>query len=154
MVKGGTGIGGGTSHPDYAALELPDDEPFTEWSWQHRRAYVFNEWVGAGTHGLLNKSALADQFDVSRHTIYSDLDAVAEFVDQHLGDRHGAETVNVYKKAVRELLSEGDYKDAARVQSMMGDWLERRGAVDKEPEKVEVDHGVGEEDLEFLDEVF
>jgi len=147
-----------TTHPEYAARDLPEDEPYEEWGWRDRRAYVMREWMDAGTHRLLNKTNLAKQFGVSRNTIYDDLDAVAEHVESNLGDKHGTETVNVYKRAVQELLDEEEYKKAAQVQDMMGDWLERRGAVEKEPEKHAVARqdasDVDEEDLDFLDEVF
>lgn len=151
---------GNTEHPDYAALDLPDDKPYPEWGWQKRRAYIYGEWMDAGTHRLLNKSALAEQFDVSRNTIYKDLDSVAEFVDQNLGEHHGAETVGVLKRAVQELMDEGEYARAAKVQTQMGDWLERRGAIEKEPDRMEAKVAsadaseVDEDDLEFLDEVF
>jgi len=147
-----------TGHPDYAGRDLPDSEPYEEWGWRDRRAYIYREWMDAGTHRLVNKSALAEQFGVSRNTIYKDLDRIAGFVDDNLGEHHGAETVGVYKRAVQELLSEGKYKQAAQVQDMMGDWLERRGKVDKEPERHAIATAdaadVDEEDMDFLDEVF
>jgi len=147
-----------TGHPDYAGRDLPDSEPYEEWGWRDRRAYIYREWMDAGTHRLVNKSALAEQFGVSRNTIYKDLDRIAGFVDDNLGEHHGAETVGVYKRAVEELLSEGEYKQAAQVQDMMGDWLERRGKVDKEPERHAIATAdaadVDEEDMDFLDEVF
>lgn len=140
--------------PDYLAMDLPDDVPKKEWDYPERRACICREWFDAGSEGLLNKSRLARDFDVSRDTIYADLDAIAGFVEENLGDKHGAQTVAVFKRAVDELLDEGEFQKAARVQNMMSDWLERRGAIDKEADAVEVDHGVDDATEEMLDELF
>lgn len=153
-------ITGNTHHPDYGARDLPDtdDEPYEEWHAYDRRTYVLDRWTDVGTHRLLNKSRLAEQFGVSRDTIYNDIDAVAEHVDRSLGKQHGAETVNILKRAVAELLDEGEYKKAAKLQLDFGQWLADRGAIDKEPERHEVATAdasdVDEDAYEFLDEVF
>lgn len=142
--------------PDYGAIEMPDPDevPHEEWTYAQRRAYIYAEWLDRGTHQLINKSQVARMFDVTRDTIYNDMDHVAQFVDENMGRHHGAESTATFKAAVRELLNEGEYKDAAQVQNMLSDWLERRGAIDKEPDRAEVDVGMGDEDLEWLNEVF
>jgi len=149
--------GSGRNQPDYEALDTPDpqEEPYPEWSWAERRAYIFREWMDAGAHQLMDKSALARRFDVSRDTIYNDLDRIAGFVEESMGDRHGAETVATFQKAVKELLDEGKYKKAAEVQNMTSDWLERRGAIDRDEQshpKVEAD--LDEETVEMLEGLF
>lgn len=140
--------------PDYLAMDLPEDEPMEDWGYEHRRAYICREWFDAGSEGLLNKSRLSRQFGVSRDTVYADLDAIAGFVEENLGDKHGAQTVTVFRRAVNELLDEGEFQKAARVQNMMSDWLERRGAIDKEADEVDLNHGVDEGTMDFLDDVF
>lgn len=139
-MTGDEGNAKGQGQPDYGAIDTPDpaEKPHADWTYAERRAYIYSEWLDRGTHQLLNKSQLARQFDVRRNTIYNDLDAIAEFVEENMARHHGAETTATFKRAVAELLDEGEYKDAAQVQNMMSDWLERRGAIDKEPERKEV----------------
>lgn len=124
--------------PDYAALDLPEDKPKPEWHYSRRKAYIYRELMDRGHHRLLNKTELAAEFDVTRQTIYRDLDAIAEYVEATMAKNHASETVQVFQRCVQELLDEGEYKKAADVQSQFGEWLERRGAIDTEPEKHEV----------------
>lgn len=159
MTDGGNAKGQG--EPDYAAIDLPDptERPHEDWTYAERRAYIYREWLDRGSHQLLNKSQLARQFDVMRKVIYNDLDKIANFVEENMARHHGAQSTAVFQRAVSELLDEGEYKQAAQVQDMMSDWLERRGAIDKEAEKHKVaraDAGdeLDDEDLEFLEEVF
>lgn len=156
----GNDKGNTLDQPDYGAYPLPDDEPKEDWGWRARRAYIFREWVDVGSERGLNKSQLARDFDVKRDTIYKDLDRIAQQVEDNLGQRHEAESVNVFRKAVDELLDEGEYAKAARVQSNFSEWLENRGAIDKEPEQVDArvqrmdPSDLDEEDIEFLEGVF
>lgn len=141
--------------PDYAALDLPEDKPKSEWSWQHRRAYVYQRIMDEGHHSLLNKTDLSAKFEVTRKTIYSDIDKIAEYItDEFNPTRHKSQTVAVFEKAVRELLDEGRYKDAAKVRAQFDEWRENRGDLDKEATELDVNHSVDEDDLEFLDDVF
>jgi len=142
---------GNTAEANFAAVDLPCDDgqeskPKPEWTYHERRAYIFRRWMDEGSHKLLNKSELARDFDVTRVIIYRDLDRVADSVEERLAESHGAQTKAVFEKAVAALLNQGDYKKAAKVQDMMGDWLERRGEIHKEPERIEA-RQVGGEDL-------
>jgi len=156
-------MGENGGHPDYGAVELPDpgEEPHEEWSYIERRAYLYREWLDLGTEQLINKSQIADQFGVSRDTIYKDLNRIEGFVRENLGSRHGAETAAVFKKAVKELIMRERYEKAARLQSEFSGFLEDRGAIDKEPDRLEAKtvsadaaDDLDEEDLEFLEEAF
>ncbi len=150
---------GGKDEPDYAAIDLPDpdEEPHSEWHWSKRRAYIYREWLDHGTHQLLNKSQLARQFDVKRDTIYKDLDRIASFVEENMARHHGAESTQVFQRVVAELLDAEEWEKAAKVQNTMSDWLERRGAIDKEPDRVEKRvqaMDIDEADMDFVDDVF
>ena len=159
MAKGNSNS---KEEPDYAALDLPDPDevPHDEWHWTKRRAYLYREWLDHGTHQLLNKTQLAKQFDVTRNTIYNDLDKIAEFVEQNMARHHGAETTAVFQRVVSELIDDEEWEKAAKVQNTMSDWLERRGAIDKEPDKQQIAAEVrdsadlDEEDADWVNEVF
>lgn len=143
-----------SDHPDYASFELPEDTPKDEWAWQHRRAYIYRQLIDRGHHQLLNKTDLATEFGVTRKTIYDDLDKIAEYIDQEMATNHRSETVAVFQKAVKELLDEGEYAQAAKVQSQFSQWLAGQGEIDTEPQTVRVEHSVDDEQLDFLNEVF
>jgi hypothetical protein len=140
-------------HPDYASLDLPDHKEKADWEWQHRRAYVYQELIEAGHHTLVNKKALAEKFDVTRKTIYADIDKISEYMVQQIDTTwEKSQSMLVYERAIAELMDRGDFKEAAKVRKMFDEWLEDRGELDKEPERVE--HSVDDEDLEFLEDVF
>lgn len=140
-------------HPDYASLDLPDHKPKEDWEWQHRRSYVYRRLLEAGHHTLLNKRALSEKFDCTRKTIYNDLDKISEYMVNQIDTQwEKSQSMLVYERAIAELMDRGDFKEAAKVRKMFDEWLENRGEMDKEPERVE--HSVNEDDLEFLDEVF
>ena len=123
---------------DLEKVPLPDD--LTECNKQQRRAYVYKRIREEGHPSLIDKVKISNETDVSRRQVYYDLDAVAEFVDEHIaGDVHTGHNYTVFEKAKRELMRRGDWKGAVEVLQDEAEWLERRGAIDKEPDEVDVE---------------
>lgn len=126
-----------TESPDYERVEIRD-VPTSEYTQTERRAYIYRRLIAAGHHTRLNKTELAETLDVSRPTIYGDLDAIAEQIEERLGVHHKSETVAVFQKCIKELIDEGEWEKAAKTQNMMSEWLEKRGKLSKEPERHEI----------------
>lgn len=121
---------------DYREIEIPDDP--LEMNTQQRRAYIYERVKDLGHPQLIDKEQYANKFDVSRRQIYYDLDAIAEFVEEHIGEDHVMKGASVFDKAVRELVAEGQWEEAAKVLKDEAEWLEKRGAIDKEAEEHEI----------------
>lgn len=121
---------------DYREVPIPDD--LTECSTVQRRTYLWKRVNEEGHHSLLDKEAEAERLDISLRMVYYDMEAVREYITETLGRHHVAENVSVFEKAKKESLRQGDWKGAVEVLKKEAEWLEDRGAVDKEEEQVEV----------------
>jgi len=126
------------SGDDLTKVPLPDD--LTECNTQQRRAYIYKRVHEEGHPSLIDKVKISKELDISRRQVYYDLDVIAEFVDEHvLGGTHTGHNYTVFEKAKRELMRQGDWKGAVEVLQEEAEWLERRGAIDKEPDEVDVE---------------
>lgn len=121
---------------DLMEVPLPDD--LSDCNTQQRRRYIYERLMDEGHQSLLDKNNLSKKLDVSLRQIYYDLDAVAEYVEETAGTHHVGRNMSVFEKAKREALREGDWKAATEILEKEAEWLENRGAIDKEPEKQEI----------------
>ena len=109
--------------------------------WRLRRADLLQRIMDAGGWAMLNISELARTYDVDRSTLYSDKEALAEYVDGELGGHETLDGEALYGRAVRDLLedaealrSQGDRqaaakvtKEAARVFTWQSEWRKAEG---------------------------
>lgn len=121
---------------DYREIPVPED--ITECNTIQRRAYLWERINEQGHPSLLNKTDEAERLDVSRRMVYYDLEAIREFVEATIGERHLGDNASVFEKAKRECLDEGDWKGAVEIVREEAEWLEDRGVIDKEEDQVEV----------------
>lgn len=125
---------------DYWALEPPDQTPETQYSPEERRADILKKLVQGGTPNSLNQSKTAKVYGVSQPTISKDVAKLAEFVGQNLGRNVSLTVQTLFEKTVADLRAEGEYKAAWDVAMEWSDWLADVGAIDYEPDRVEVGH--------------
>lgn len=128
-----------TDHPNYRAIHVPEGKRNgheEELTYAERRAYILERLEDAGSPRLLNKSELARTFDVSRQTIYNDLEALAEWSDGGLGERETLEGEALFWRSIDQLLedaealrNQGEHaqaakaeKEAARVFRWCSEW--------------------------------
>lgn len=122
---------------DYRLIEVPDD--LTECSTKERRAYLWQRIQEHGHPGLLDKDEESRKLDITRRQVYYDLDAISQFVEKELvPENHVGQNMSVFEKAKREALREGDWDGAVDILRKQAEWLENRGALDKESSEVEV----------------
>lgn len=130
---------------DYGAVSPPEDTDPAEYHYTHRRAELLEEVLEHGTPAAINQYDAAERYDVNQSTISRDLDVLAEYMAEHLGDRALLESEAVYSRAVEGLLEaaeDGDwraYKAAADVIAKRNEWLGDVGAQHREPDRSEVD---------------
>lgn len=139
---------------DIDEILLPEDKPREDYDRRERWKYLLDRVRSLGHPGMLDKSKEADRLGVSRRQIYYDLQDVAAYVNEHLGEYHSFEARSVFDKAVRESLAEGDWKGAVSILKDEAEWLEARGEIDKEPDRVEMDHNVDDQVEDMLNDVF
>ena len=129
-----------SNEPNYRATNLPEDKPPSEYTYVERRAEILSLIEEAGHPRAISQTRLADRYDVSQGQISQDIDRLRTYINENIDeDAVDAITETVYQKSIKELVSNGDYKDAVKAVESWNDWLMKRGKVDKEPDKHEVD---------------
>lgn len=114
-----------TGSPDYASVEIPAERP-EEYSYVERRAEILQQVLEVGHPRALNQTELAERYGVSQQQISKDLDRLAEHVSATLGERRDLVTEAVMHRCIRELLTEGEWRDAARTVKDWNEWLYER----------------------------
>jgi hypothetical protein len=105
-----------------------------------RRAVLLDRILDAGHPRALDATQedLADEFGVSQSTISDDVQILLEWMGDNLTRDSFALMDMVYRSSVRNLMEDGEYRDAARTVS---DWIETLadiGAVDRVPDRVDL----------------
>ena len=114
----------GREATDYAAVEVPTKPP-EEFTYQERRADLLRQIRDLGHPSMINQTEAADRYGVSQAQISKDLTRLAASVREHVVDRdRRAFTVDtVVRRAIRGLLEEGDYRQAAKTAMEWDEWL-------------------------------
>ena len=129
-----------SNQPDYRAVNVPTDKPPSEYTYVERRAETLQLIEQAGHPRAINQSRLAERYGVSQGQISQDVDRLRSYiVDTIDSDTVDGITETVYQKAIKELMDNGDYKDAVKAVESWNSWLMDRGKVEKEPDKHEVE---------------
>jgi hypothetical protein len=110
---------------DYRSIDVPDDEEPENYHYTARRAELLDHVERAGHPQLVNGARLARRYGCSRQNIYNDLDVLAEYVDETLGDRRVLTTNAVIQRCVAGLLENEEYRKAARTQLEFSEWIDR-----------------------------
>lgn len=125
-----------SGEPDYESVHVKAGLRPEEYGWRQRRADLLRRIKEAGGVAMLNKSELAREYDVARSTLYNDLERLAEYADESLGERESLDGEALYGRALRKLLSDADAlrqqgkhakaasveKEAARVFKWQSEW--------------------------------
>lgn len=124
---------------DYNTINPDEDKPTVDYHYTERRAEILRLIFKVGTPKRLDTKQLSDRYGVTRRTIYHDFDALAEFIEESLGTKATARTQALYERVIDELLSDGDWRAAWQTTMEWNQWLVDRGALDKVPERTELD---------------
>ena len=131
---------------DYRRVEVPAETPPEEFSYTERRAALLARIEEEGQPWTLNKSALGRKYGVSHTTIANDFEALGAHIAQTLGDDHALATNAVLRRCIRGLLAEERWAEAARITLRHEEWLMDIGAVERAPEKQELDATINPRD--------
>ncbi|SDG45587.1 DeoR/GlpR family DNA-binding transcription regulator [Halorientalis regularis] len=114
-----------TQQPDYESLELPTKPP-SEYSWRERRKELLQLVKQAGHPDALNQTELAERYGVSQQQISKDLDRLAEYASDTLGQRRDLVSEAVFHRAMEGLMEQEEYRKAARTVADWNEWLDHR----------------------------
>lgn len=111
------------NQPDYESVQILAKPP-SEYSYVQRRADLLDQIYDLGHPSMIHQGEAADRYGVSQSQISKDLKRLAEHVDTELGARRGLATDAVFQRAIRGLLEEGEYRDAARTVKDWNEWID------------------------------
>jgi len=115
-----------TDRIDYRTIEVPPDKPAEDYTFAERRADILHRIEDAGHPGLVNGAELARQYGVTRQSVYNDFDVLADYVKATVGDRVDLTINSVFRRAIRGLLEQKEYRAAAKTAADYGDWVRDR----------------------------
>lgn len=134
-----------------AEVTIPCDISPEEAYRPERCAYFYRLVQERGVPDLIDKGEMAELFDISRERVAQDFrNVVTPQITQEISADHRMVSQTVYRKALRELLENGEYAEATKVVDRWNEWLSERGEAETAPEKIEL----STEDEEMLDELF
>jgi len=134
---------------DYRSVSIPDDKDKEEYSPYERRAELYRRVRESGFGGLDTYSSLADEFGVSSSQINKDInDELRPFiVEVEFNQKQVKSSVASAMERAMELAQEsGDADDIRKVAKDYMKIMQSVGAVEEEPDKVEVDADVNVSD--------
>ena len=127
----------GSTNYDHIVID-PDEDP-KDYHYTHRRAEIWELIQYHGTPRQLDTEQLAERYGISRKMVYNDIDAIGEWVQENLGPKAELRTKALHEKATNELIENGDWEAAWRIEMELWEWIERRGVKYRAPEQLEAD---------------
>ncbi|MFC6992717.1 hypothetical protein ACFQH3_13775 [Haladaptatus sp. GCM10025707] len=128
----------------YDSVAVPEQKAPTAYTYVERRADLLQRIREAGHPRALNQTELAKRYGVSQQQISKDLDRLAAYVNEHLGESHQFVMDSVLQGAMLNLIEDGEHYRAAQVARWWAEWLGEVGAIETEPEKHSIEHSAGE----------
>jgi len=126
---------------NYHEIDIPnpDKKPKEKWDTEERRAYILDLIVEKGHPKFINQTKIAQEFGVSQPAIHDDIDAIADSVNDYLGEKADLMLESIYKSSIRELKEEKDYSELRKWIKDWSQYLMERGKVKKAPERTQVE---------------
>lgn len=126
-----------THEIDYAAVDISSEKTAEEYHYTDRRAELLELIYQAGSPARMRQADLADRYGVNQSTISRDLDALAEYVDETLGDRRELNTQAVLKRSIDGLLEEGEWRKAATTALEYDEWVRETKDLEEMMDRIE-----------------
>lgn len=142
MARQDTEIDGGAMNPHspggYAGVEIPGEKPPSEFSTGERRAAILRVIRDLGHPSMVNQTELAERYGVSQPTIHRDIKALGEDVSGQVDELHDLEVESVFRRSIRGLLNQGEWRKAARTASDYAEWMNDRTEIAELREEVDM----------------
>jgi predicted DNA-binding protein (UPF0251 family) len=128
----------GYETPAFATVDIPTTKPPAEFSTEERRAALLRSITDLGHPSMLNQTEAAERYGVSQPMISKDLDVLADHVADRLGDRHELEIESVFRRSIRGLLEEEEWRKAAQTAGDYADWMTERSDLEALREELDL----------------
>jgi len=128
----------GNEPPGYVGVDVPATKPPEEFSVEERRAELLRIITDHGHPSMVNQTELADRYGVSQPMIHKDIDAIAGDVEARLGEHHELEIESVFRRSIKGLLEEEEWRKAARTAKDYSDWMADRTEIEELQEELEL----------------
>lgn len=126
-----------SNQPDYGSVELPQ-KPEHEYTYVERRAELLQLVQRVGHPSRINQTSMAQRYGVSQQQISKDLDRLAEYSQEHLGDRRELVVDSVAQRSVEGLLEDGEYRQAWSTALEWEEWVTEKTDLAELREKIEL----------------
>jgi len=111
---------------DYRTITVPDDKPPEDYTFAERRAEILRRIEDVGTPDRLNGVDLSNRYGCTPENIYNDFDVLADYVEASVGDRVDLTISAVFRRSLRGLLEQKEYRKAAKTAGDYGEWVRDR----------------------------
>jgi len=123
---------------DYLSIPIPEDKKPEEYTYLERRAEILHIILKYGSPYYYTQQTLAKRYGVNQSLICHDMKAIKEYIEANVGKDIRAVTDALYRAAIQKAIKDGDFKTAITFVEKWNNWLWNIGAVEKEPQKIEI----------------
>lgn len=125
---------------DYENIKIPTNKPKSEWTYNERRAFLYRRVNELGGVQPLNRTEMAEKFDVSIASISKDMTKyVIPYIAKHIDEEKAKANIEAcFNRLYNELLEDGE---TARAFNKLRDYiqtLQKMGIFEREPEKLDI----------------
>lgn len=121
---------------DYETVEVPAEKTPVEYTYAERRAEILTLIKQAGHPCRINQSQLADRYDCSAPNISKDMAALADHIDETLGDRRELNTRTVLERAIDGLIEQEEWRQAAKTALEYDEWIRENKELEELTERL------------------
>lgn len=125
----------------YHEVYQPEEKPKDEWNVNQRRAFILDLYTFTADLKSINKTELADDFDISRQMVHNDIGIIKEWHRKHKGYDFEEEANKTFKWGLKKARKEENLKEARNYVKDWAQFLFEEGERDKKAEKVDIVNG-------------
>lgn len=111
---------------DYRTIPIANEKSPEDYTFAERRAEILRRIEDVGTPDRLNGVDLADRYGCTPENIYNDFDVLGDYVEATVGERVDLTISSVFRRSIRGLLEQKEYRKAAKTASEYGEWVRDR----------------------------
>lgn len=112
-------------------------KPPSEYTYAERRAELLEQIRDLGHPSLIHRGKAADRYEVTPGQITRDLDRIADYVADSLDEKHDLGIEAVFKRSLRGLIEDEEWRKAAQTARDYDEWVRDRKQLAELEERIE-----------------
>lgn len=127
------------NQPDFKHIEIPEDKPPEKYTWQQRRAEIYQIIKRKG-YPELNSIDLSKRYkNVSSRQIRYDLEIIRKYISKN-HDPHKFVAIGklIWEKGIQHHVANNQYREAGRLWNTWKNFLYEDGVREKTPDRQEI----------------